>query len=336
MKLRAGACVLGLCSLLSGFARAEEQKAGVQLRWLEHAECPTSAQVVDNIQSLLGRPLAALDTHILFEVKLLSTTPWKVTLRAQREGLLSERELVGENCSAVAEAVAVIVALAVDAEFRKQDAAPIEPPAPKETIPPKPPRRVPVRPVFADTSSLSEPGLELSLQLRMTTLVDSGSLPGLAWGGEFDLSLGLGLVLIEARANYWLPKDVLIGDQAQSVFSLWSAGLSGCLDFMKALSGPAERWQLPLCLGMDLGWVSARSQGLLGPGAEVEQGSLWLAGLAELGLSLRLFSQWWLEFRTGAQVALSRPEFLVQPLENPIFQPNLVIPRVRLGLGWRF
>jgi hypothetical protein len=123
----AAACVVVALST-SGSARAEgESSLGglLHLTWTAPAECPTQARVAAHVADLLGGPTEAA-SHVRASARVWrdENARWHVEIHTQTGPATGERRVDGESCQAIADATALILAVAVDPEAVAARAAP--------------------------------------------------------------------------------------------------------------------------------------------------------------------------------------------------------------------
>jgi hypothetical protein len=198
----------------------------------------------------------------------------------------ARRSLDGDSCEVVTDAAALIVAVMLDPqtvlEDLEQQAEPAPQPAPKvapkaapEVAPKAAPRERKVRGIVG--------------------IVGTGTFGALPrFGGGLLATAGIDTKYVRAEAvtTYDAPQLRLIDEQARAgaVFDLWTAGVRGC--------GVARVQTLvvPVCLGVELGSLRARGEGL-----EVGRRARLLHSRATVGAGLSWAATRWLELR--AEVA---------------------------------
>ncbi|MBN9159829.1 MAG: hypothetical protein J0I07_02605 [Myxococcales bacterium] len=216
---------------------------------------------------------------------------------ANSSGVISERDIVGPNCTAVSRALAVMVAVAIDphageANERHPDesASTAEPDA--ERVPPTSDRLAPPQHPKEASPPIAGPRVTLDLRVEATSAVVRGSLTGIGmstklelpettgprWLREWKPSLGIGI-----RQSFPQERKLSGG----SVEFLWTAGHLRVCPFRIALGGVAE---VSPCAEMNIGRLHASADGF--PDARGAStfwldlgGSVWAA----VNLSKRVF-----------------------------------------------
>jgi hypothetical protein len=303
---------------LAAPARAESP---VSLVWDAPSGCPT------------GEAVAASVAHL---VRNAPPAPLEATVRVVEQGgrftaelrtPSGERSLDGETCRAVAEAVVVILALAIDPESGQSVAAfplleePAQAPTPVAAVPPPPPAppRVPppqpARPIPRPAT--------LRLGASGFVLGEYGMLPGPTLGAEIDLRLTRGMWSAELGAGFLLPRSGTLPDDPVRGGDLWWAGghLSGC----------ARTGRFRHCAGLESGALIGT-----GDGVRVERtaAALWMAPVLQSGFGVRVAPGWAFESRLGLALPALRPRFVLDEI-GPVHQPAPLSVRLLLGLGWR-
>lgn len=245
-RRRVHACAL-VAALWPGVAAAQP----IALTWEAPLGCPDRAAV------LARMPAAHRSISVRARSERGANGRW--SLHLELEG--GVRDLEADTCAELADAAALMVALALDG------AAPAPPPA---RIAPPPPERV-------------------RLGARILSGVDLGTMPAAA------LTVSLGFTLRYAR---WRGEVALAWVASQQAVS--SDGVGGAFDAGRvALRGCGVplmgRVELRGCLGVDVGWISGVGVGVAAPqggtapwvaarvGAEAAWRALpWLAAVVQV------------------------------------------------------
>lgn len=259
------------------------------------------------------------------------------------------REVHGDSCEAVTQALIAITALAIDpsvrlsvAAFPELSAPDIGQPVEGAPAPGQAERTVatdsgiflsqgPANRLRSDSAADSRP---LASEKKERALVIGASLLGLGeWGALPEPSYGasgllrasLGAWGGELGASWLRPRWVQVEQAAvrKGGTVSWFAGhANGC----RALGGWAAA-----CGGFELGGMSGEGQGVSN---EQVGHALWLAAaLSALG-RLPLGREFSLEARATAAFPLYRPEFSLEPY-GALHRASWVSGRVSLGIGFR-
>jgi hypothetical protein len=296
---------------------------GAELSWQSAPGCPERDDVVFRVERALG---GALDgaPPLRFDV-VVQRSAAGFGAKLEVEG--KTRTLSAPDCSRLADAVAVAMALALDAsEPVANDVA-----LPEPVLPSPPPPDDAEREPTASASESNAPVPSVSAWL----LADAGTLaslaPGAALGAELCWSRwqlrALALLLFEQHVDRSgqaaLPAD------AGADLSLFAGSVSACAAAVGSFRGDAAVF---LCAGPELGRLSGS-----GTGVSVRRsgGRLWLAPRVDLG-------GLWHVPGTGVDLSLSasaaapllRDEFVLQgPV--PVHRAGSVVGRLLLGVVLR-
>ncbi len=339
-------------------------RAGDTLTWSAPAGCPPAAEV----ERALERVLQGTSERARAEIGMRAEArvsgdddddDYRVALTMQTRDGVSERQLRADQCRALADAVVLVIAMAVDPSAALPSSGldqggdeaggdapevpePARAPSPARAEPSEPAARAPSPRVDAgrSTSRVSEdargepaePPTRAWGQLApaMNMMVGTGGLPGVGVG----VALGLDYLgrrwRLGARGVYWLQRrralDELGLDGASMGLALGAARLRGC-----GVLGSA-RLEVPLCAGLELGGMRGAGGGL--PVNEVFTG-LWTAIVASPGLRVRLTPALGLALQTELGLALTRPAFTVAPRGRVYRAPRTSLA-LALGIELRF
>ena len=313
-------------------------------------------------QTRLGRPLRPGELGLDGVVRVHPTPPlYRLTLRL-RIGDRGERRTLGaENCSALADATAVVVALAVESSppiptrprpadnvdsaddaITELDAPtttalvpeppvlpPVEPstpPAPP-VIDPEPAPSAPVEPRPAPAPPVEPPprSRRPGALVRLHGGAEFGALPGVT--GAVGLATGLlwRRARLELQGLYLAPRtgQNSLGDVRAT---LAAAGLHGCARVGRG------RLEIPLCAGLELGGMRGSVDGA---GSATRW---WLGVVVGAGVALRITRRlglWTALEMVGSAV---KPNFVARdpkPAQS-LFKPAPVTGRLLLGVELRF
>lgn len=217
----------------------------ITLTWSAPASCPDTAAVSARIDRLLGGPPKATDRR-LEAVATVEAIPrgFRLEITLTADGATSGRILQGAICESVADAAALVIALAFDPEAvaaqEQKQAASEGPEAPPQNNTPPPPD-TPPGPVPADSAAPSappppaesaivripvlfppprvvpappsEPASSITYGAFVQFAGDAGSLPGVAPGVRAGLSLGIGAFRIEPAFEAWPSSRSSVADR---------------------------------------------------------------------------------------------------------------------------
>ncbi|MEQ9321148.1 MAG: hypothetical protein RIF41_18440 [Polyangiaceae bacterium] len=309
----------------------------IALSWRAPTGCPTETSVRRRIDDLIagasvGRALAA---DVVVE---RDAGGFHVQMRLADERGGGERSLDAGTCEEIAEATALIVALAYDPEAvaanqarqaeggggegeggRSADPPPTPnilplPPVVPVAPPPPAPAVVAPPPVVPPPPSREPHSRVASTRFVAAPLVgvELGALPSAAAlvGGE--LAVRLDPFDVRLRGLFALPvRDTVQGRDAGGDFDRWTVGPAVCLApwrTRRASEGRIGGLRLAPCVGFELGQMRGRGFGVQNPD---EGAALWLAPTPEGHLSLTLLPWLELELTLAAAIPLRRPDFVL-------------------------
>jgi len=264
-----GACFLVAIGVLSvsGRAAAQAAPAKVSLRWVAPDECPDDAQLVHQVESLLGESLLDAGEQALSVRASAQGNPDKgYAAKVSFTGAqgTEERYLEHPSCENLVQALALVIALAIDPErvraTQQTRDAPVvaEPPAP--SAPPEPATPAAVR--RGEPSLALPPNVDRGSALRgarfaLHGAAGAGPLPQLGAGLEATLGWHRQSFRAQLVGRYWVPREKAVNNAAVSLdLALNTLGARAC---WQTLSGA---WQAAACAGGDLGDMSASGSGL--------------------------------------------------------------------------
>jgi len=348
---------------------ARAQASNLVLEWDAPADCPDAAYVRGQVERLLGGGKLSATARLVARARAARFgQAWQVHLTTQREGSpAAERKLQAESCRSLADATALIIAVAVDpasvaaARAAGLDAsvalapdaaaldagidAPEEAPPPALVVPTgeaadaadaQPPEAggppSPRAPAESAPSPPAPPEPAGALP-RLGGIVgieiagDLGTLPGAAYGVIADAGLRLGSWRALGRGFFWPPVH---GSAAGSTGGGDFELLGGALNTCYAF--PWRDVEVGPCAGLEAG--SLRGSGT-GVGLASSGSGLWLAATAG-GLGMwRFLPAWALRLELGAAVPLRRDRFVLDNV-GFVHQAAPVSGRAALGAELRF
>ena len=312
--LRAASCVGALAALVTWPARAlaaEPAASRLRLEWHAPAGCPDREQAYAAIAAALGKPLPARETPAVVRVQIAQREDgrWNADIWMYGAEGSGERSFIGASCTDVAEAAALIVAMALDptaAAARGESGAADARAGPS-----------------TDTPARLSAGLRLS--------ADAGSLPEPSAGAALVFGLEHARLRAQLEAAAWLPQEARIGRDAElgGRFGLFTGALRGCFD---VLLFAADALRAGPCLAFEAGLATGRGLDISEPGTDRD---LWAAALG--GVSLRHVGS--SPVQLGLLVELGVPlHRLIWEIDDfaEVFRAAPVVGRLSLGAVWRF
>lgn len=299
---------------------------GVELRWDAAEACPDGTAGARMIEHHLGHALGttAID-EARFEVQLeplVSEGRWRLRLRTQIDGDIGERSLDGPECAPLADAAALMIAMALT-EHAQRTASTVDEEQTRPAVSTTPPPEE-HPPIETPDPTPTEPRLAGSLGLGAAG--ELGILPGPHAG--FDLTGA-----VDGRrwraflgGRYWLDRRLEVGPGAVT-FMRWTLLAGGC-----------GRWPLGprlralLCGGVELGQIRARASGIP---AATRAGPPWAGLLAGPRLAIAPHRVVAIIAGLDGLLALARPVFLIDGVGR-VHRPSAVSARLLLGVEFHF
>lgn len=314
-------CAVAALVLALGGSHALAQSSASPLTWTAPSACPTGEAVLADVERLLARPIAEAappDFHV--DVRITHGNDNKFHAVASFSTGSEPRNVEGESCDALTEALTVMITVAIDpnAELVIGEPLPLDVHNNERVEPPT--RVLPPTPPFSMHGRVVPP-FEVRIDLGMG--VSHGALPGVGPGFGLGVSLQSYLFVAHAGVNYYLPRDESVGR-----FDMLRGELAGGVTF---LPSSAPVW-IELLLAAELASVHGQSSNIAMSGSG---SGLWFG----LGPSTRFRYQVGSHF--GAFVALSaifgidRPQFDVSGL-GTVWKSSIVDARAEVGVTLRF
>jgi hypothetical protein len=329
----------------------------VEFRWdAPEGDCPTEAQVLARVEALLGGAVeASRDERLtaIARVRRENDGRWDLRLWTVTDEATRFRSIHGESCAVVAEAGALIAAMAIDPEVLSrattndaalraaQDAEATtgdDEPLPMEEPQPEP------EPLESKTKPMPEPAIRPSPEpepapvpvrdaparlgaVRAGIGVDWGPLPGVGAALELRGALLLRRWRFDLVGSYLPPRRAVFDDRPDEGIStqLVAAGLR---------IGPwwsLATVDLTVSLGLESGAMLGRGFGLT---RNERESVLWAAALLEPGLVWRFSQRLGLAVSVTGFVPLVRSRFTIDS-RGEVWRPSPVTVRAHAGLEVR-
>lgn len=320
---------------------------GVDLAWSAPAQCPSRAAVLGEIQSILEGGAASAHAVQATAAVERDGPRWRVSLSIRSDQGAGVRALDADSCAALASAVALIVALAVDPTRRAIPAAALDaggsttaPPSAEQAstdagaaAPPPPP---PV-PTYRGREGEDADGPRLAVGTAATA--DFGTLPSAALGGAVMIAGLYRRARLEARGRAYASQHAADpARQAQGVELGYLGGdARACLALVATDRAAREGLTISPCLGLDLSRIAGSGFG----GAKTFSGNgSWSS------LETGLLGTWALASSVAIRVGLdllvptSRPAFVVLAPDGStagsLHRPAAIAGRFDFGVELRF
>jgi hypothetical protein len=253
--------------------------APVDLVWSAPSECPPRETVQAQVAKLTGEARASQPWRAIAIVERAADGLFELRLTMELDGHREERNLRATSCAELADATAVVLAVAVDGTRASETSpSPEAAPAPSEPSPafvaatanpsaaptPEPiattPAATAARTQVAATAEAAPPPAKprtpSSFSLAAMGTQSLGQFGVSAFGAGLAVAWRYGGMRVEVDAA-WFPRSHVYGSStgAEGDFGLWLAGLTGC---WSPLRGPVA---LAGCAGGEAGRVEAEGSG---------------------------------------------------------------------------
>ena len=317
--MRALVIAVAFAALVPARARAGELELAID------GSC-ASADVPAEIAAAVGRSLDDGPTRLRARIAMRSEgARVRVVVGLDHGGARSERTFAASSCAAATRAAVLVVALALD---RAEVPIATEPPAPVEE--PPAPLELSFETVLFDP--VEEPAVEpaprepVRLSFLASTLIDSGSLPGLEGGARLGAGISIAPLLVELDATYLSASRAASTQPGASVdlvlaFGTLRAGARAALLSWLSIGGALE---------LDVGAMSG-----IGAGVRLDAPSSallpWVAMRGALLVEVAITSVLALRASTSIGTPLVAPTFAVDGA-GTVFSPSIVLGQGALGL----
>lgn len=249
---------------------------------------------------------------------------FELSLSIRTGDVEESRTIDAASCSALAEASAVVIALAINPAKESPAETPAPPPAPPAPPPavvvaPVPPPRLPLVPP-------PPPRPRYRFALGLGAAVDAGTLPDVGAGMLASIAVRIERLRLGVLSTLWFRQEPVFDarGQAGASFDMIAAGAFG--GYMVAL-GP---FRLGPAASLEATFVRVRGFGIRAPRASwTGWPTAVLGGRAELPLAswIGLFA------RADAAFAVAAPTFTLGTAESGLSLHSPAIPAARLGFG---
>jgi len=327
-------------------------EASHRFEWESPAQCPSAAEVEASVEQHLGHPLDALpsDWSVVGSLVAEADGGWSLALVIETPDGHHHRPLTDpSDCFAVADAAAVLIALALDpqSDVADEDAEPnpvadptppvvqpVDEPQAAPQAPSEPedePEPAPEPPIEPETRGRAASGNASALPVRFAVGaaggLDFGVLPKVAPMGHVSFSLLRPRVRAGVSGAFGISQDdVLIPDLATATSWVWNVGVEAGPVFDL---GSFEIW---LMVGAEAGALVVQPSGI--PEDNQRRRAPWAAGSLSPALAWVPIPALAVVLRAGGAVALTRPTFSVDG--EVVYEPNPAAIRASLGIEGRF
>ncbi|MDF2697352.1 MAG: hypothetical protein K0S65_5735, partial [Labilithrix sp.] len=229
-KLVLGVIVLGVVPSAPRHAHASAEELPLKLRWEAAETCPEASFVVRRVAELVeGRPRPMTEVLATARIHRARSGRFELALAVHTTNGDDERSIDAPSCSPLAEASAVVIALAM---------APAEPP--RDTTPPRPSTETtettrppeterPAAPTLTPPSRPSEsPPSGIGLGIGLGPTLGAGILPELGSGLALSAALRHRGLRLGVLGTVWLRQRSTFTGEAGATFDRIDVGAFGC------------------------------------------------------------------------------------------------------------
>jgi hypothetical protein len=279
----------------------------IELRWEAPAGCPDATTVRAAItRGVPPSPTGTEPMHAAVVVSALDANHWRAALELRGADWTATRALQGPSCAAVADAVGLVIGLALTSALREPEVV-VAPPSPPPPPPPAP--------------RLSTPVAALALA------GDVGALPAATPGGALTLGWRWARARVDLRGSLFESRASTISTQPDAGARLSLASLVA-----RACTLRGATWSAGPCLGAGVDRLRGVGTGQITAGAVTSFAPFLDGGLQAEG---RL-SRWVVAFLSAeAAIPLVRARFSVEDI-GQVHQAAAVLFRGAAGLEVRF
>jgi len=254
-------------STVAGAGQAEGSPGQVSVRWSAPDECPDDARLLHQIETLLGKSLLEFNAQTLrvrasAQGNAEQGYAGKISFSSELGD--QERYLDHPSCDRLVEAMALVIALAIDPERVQaardaEDAGsaamgPTPAAAPSSATSERCPPAMPPEPPH-EHEACHDPAPRTShlplrgLRAAVHGLAGAGALPGFGGGMEAALGWQPEGFRVELLGRYWVPRSQSIGLSTDGRLDLALATLGARACWLL----PVNAWRFSACGGADLG-----------------------------------------------------------------------------------
>jgi len=326
--VRAQIALAAVVSLAPSAHAEPPRPSAVSLTWEAPAGCPSSERILAETDRILAGSTVRTDPPIEARARVRQDGErWLLSLETRRGEVAGSRELEGESCTALGEAMIVILVLMIDPALVPETPPSLEPEPVVEPPPPPPPAppvvtRPAPPPVEPAGCRWGRPALSLS------ALGDLGALPGPAGGGELAFGLRRCALGASLAARGLAPRTGEAALDAGAGGDLWLYAAGAALALHADLAG----LELAAAAGFEAGAMSGQGVGINNPDSGR---ALWLAASAGGAIVIPLTARLGARAAVDLVVPLRRPRFVIDDL-GAVHRAAAVTGRLALGLELAF
>lgn len=317
---RTGSRALVLAIAAAVFPRvahaAGDARAPVTLEWSAPSGCPSHDEMVDRIARIVGDavPTEPLAVRAIVTGEAGGTFAADVTMTASAQS--NARHFDASSCAAVSDAVALVVALAVNPRA-------IEDAHEAQAIAPRP-----ASSAIAPPAAVAPSSSRRAFAIGASAIVDANTLPSAAFGAELLAGWTPRHAIVEASLAYVASETARLASSPNegADFTLVHLGARGCYAPFDA------RFDIGPCAGAGLEWIAAHGFGALHPSDATGR-----MGIVSLGFRAIAHITPGLALRLGADgiAPFARPTFVIDN-GGQVFQAAPLLFRASFGIELHF
>jgi hypothetical protein len=348
-RARAGQRLTLLSLLATGALAADPLESGpFRLEWSAPSGCPSGLDVLTRIEALLGLPVSEVLRAPLTargRVRQTDGERFDLSLETFQAEQRFTREMQAPSCGELADAAALVLAIAVDPDLSErlspgtaaaapsasEPATPVPPataapaPAPEASAPNSPPsnRRPPVTPEVFVEPERKPSAVKLGFLGAAGVVADLGSVASFALGPALTFGLRFDAFELDVEGTWLPPRRSLVPENPEKGgdISLLTATLRPC----GLLRG--RPFEPGLCGALDLGDIWGTGFGTL---SQTTRHSFWVAAGGSLFTRYSVSRRFALRLSAGLLFPLQATEFSLENVGTVYAVPDLV---ARFGFG---
>ncbi|MBX3207130.1 MAG: hypothetical protein KF764_18935 [Labilithrix sp.] len=325
MRWARAAAVGGIVTSVTTVARAEAPPAlPLELAWDAPAGCPDAAFVTARVEAILRGPPAAPVAVVARGTVERAGAAYHLALTLRTGDLEETRAFDAATCAALAEAAAVVVALAIDPsrDDASTERTPPPEPTPAPEAPPPPPAARPKR--NRSPTSPRPPAPISRVALGLGGALGLGALPEASGAVLVSGTLRLERVRVGLLGSVTMPVSATFDRSAGATFHQLEAGAFGSylVPIGPVAIGPAAN--------LELSHVRVRGFGIREPKLST---TFWPTAVVGARLEAKLASRLGLFSRADALFPIAAPAFSLATPEGSVRLHEPGLPALRLSLG---
>ena len=323
------ATLAGLAASASASAEPAPRPSAIALTWEAPAGCPSSDRILAETDRILAGSTVRTDPPIEARARVRQEGErWLLSLETRRGTAAGSRQLEGESCTALGEAMIVILVLMIDPALVPETPPRLEPEPVAQLPPPPPPPAAPLVVARPQPPAPPPAGCRWGRPaLALSALGDLGALPAPAAGGALAFGLRRCALGAEVSVHGLSPRTGEAELDAGAGGDLWLLAGGAAFSLHADLGG----LEVGARGGLEAGTMSGRGVGINNPDSGR---ALWLAAGAGATLALPLTARFAALLGVDLVVPLRRPRFVIDDL-GAVHRAAAVTGRLALGLEVR-